>query len=216
MSEIKPQIPCFVVTSPILRLMHSECCCSFYILHPILKLPDRGQIVFSSTGEGAHGGLLGEYTYDSVNNRYVQSNSEISHEEYEPKYLFRNEEHEDWLIGSEHDEEGWLWNRNPSQEVPESDWEIFDGEEWNVDPDLKVSKGALKPELESLALDLSYKLTPKMWNGHPIYQNGDGSVLHMASDGYWSVSDRLGEHSIRGLPGRLCPSESDTWEYWDG
>ena len=184
--------------------------------------------MLSSTGDGAYGGLLGEYTYDSVNNRYVQSNSEISHEEYEPKYLFRNEEHGDWLIGSEDDEEGWLWNGNPSHEVPESNWQVFDGEEWNVDPDLKVSKGALKPcsgirifglgpvvqeQVDYLGV---YKLTPKMWNGHPIYQNGDGSVLHMASDGYWSVSDRLGEHSIRGLPGRLCPSESDTWEYWDG
>ena len=186
------------------------------------------KIVFSSTGEGVHGGLLGEYTYDSENNRYVQSNSEISHEEYEPKYLSRNNEHEDWFVGTEDGEAGWLWNGNPSQEVPEADWEVLDGEEWNVDPDLKVSKGALKPcsgirifglgpvvqeQVNHLGI---YKLTPRLWNGHPIYQNGDGSFLHMGSDGYWSVSDRLGEHSIRGLPGRLCPSESNTWEYWDG
>ena len=38
----------------------------------------------------------------------------------------------------------------------------------------------------------------------------------MASDGYWSVADKLGNYGIRGLPGRLCPSESNLWEYWDG
>jgi len=188
------------------------------------------KIVISSTGEAAdfQGGVLGEYKYDSQNNHYVQSNSEINHENYQPNYLFRNDDYEDWMVGPVSGEELFLWNGNPSQELPESDWEVFNGVKWVVDPDLKVTKGALKPCAGVKIYGLgpvvqkqgnylgTYQLTPKMWNGHPVYKNNDVGLLHMGSDGYWSVSDRLGDHSIRGKPGRLCPSEINQWEYWNG
>ena len=98
--------------------------------------------------------------------------------------------------------DGWLWNGSPSLEIPQSDWEAFDGFNWSHDSELKVTKGELIP--------------CGMWNGHPVYKNNEGGLLHMASDGYWSVADKLGNYGIRGLPGRLCPSESNLWEYWDG
>ena len=124
---------------------------------------------------------------------------------------------------------GLLWNGNSGLSVPEdSKWEVFDGEEWSVDPDLKIIEGALKPCAGAtiygagpVAHELgeylgTYKVTNKRWNGHPVYKSKNGFLLHMSSDGYWSASDRLGDHSIRGLPGRLCPSDSDEWEFRDG
>ena len=58
-------------------------------------------IVVDSTGTAAdwQGGILGEYIYDSTNGHYVQANTENKHENYEPKYLYRNEDYEEWLIG---------------------------------------------------------------------------------------------------------------------
>merc|ERR1712098_160833 len=183
------------------------------------------KIVLSSEGEAANvqGGVLGEYKYDSQKNHYVQSNSEIFHEQYEPKYLYRDDEYEDWVV------DGLLWNANKGNKVPNDySWEVFDGEEWIVDPDLIVITGALRackgatlygagPVAQNQGNYLGeYKVTNKKWNGHPVYKSNNGGLLHMSSDGYWTASDRLGQHNIRGLPGRLCPSESNKWEYWDG
>ena len=55
-----------------------------------------------------------------------------------------------------------------------------------------------------------------MGNGHPVFKKNEGGLLHMSSDGYWSVAEKLGNYGIRGLPGRLCPRESNQWEFWDG
>ena len=159
----------------------------------------------------------------------MQSNSETHHEDYEPKYIFRNAEDEDWLAGPvSGGQDGWLWNGNPSSDLPEAEWEVFDGLSWSDDSKLKITKGELTP-CQGVQIFGSgivteqhrhrfgiYNLTPKMWNGHPVYKNNEGGLLHMASDGYWSVADKLGNYGIRGLPGRLCPSESNLWEYWDG
>ena len=193
------------------------------------------EIVLSSTGEAAdvQGGILGEYQYDRQKGHYVQSNSEIYHEKYQPKYIYRNNDYEEWHGGpiSGDDDNLWLWNANKGLKVPDdSKWDVLDMETdtWSVDPDLKVTEGSLKPckgaiiyGTEGVAREQgdflgTYKVTNKRWNGHPVYKSNNGRLLHMSSDGYWSASDRLGEHSIRGKPGRLCPSESDEWEFWDG
>merc|ERR1719378_173736 len=56
------------------------------------KCPCTEKIVVSSDGAAAvfQGGVLGQYQYDSEKDHYVQSNSETHHEDYEPKYIFRN------------------------------------------------------------------------------------------------------------------------------
>ena len=55
--------------------------------------------------------------------------------------------------------DGWLWNGSPSLEIPQSDWEVFDGFNWSHDSELKVTKGELIP--------------CGMWNGHPVYKNNE-------------------------------------------
>ena len=42
-------------------------------------------------------------------------------------------------------QDGWLWNGNPSEDLPESNWELYDGATWTQDSDLKVTKGELTP-----------------------------------------------------------------------
>ena len=90
-------------------------------------------------------------------------------------------------------QDGWLWNGNASEELPESNW------------DLKVTKGELIPcpgvqiygfgpvtEDQRNRLGI-YNLTPKMWNGHPVYKNNNGGLLHMAIN--WSVAEKQGNYA---------------------
>ena len=92
------------------------------------------------------GGVLGQHEYDSQKDHFFQSNSEIHHEDYEPTYIFWNEENEDWIGGPVAGSvDGWLWNISPSLEIPESDWEVADGLVWSLNSDLKLTKGELKP-----------------------------------------------------------------------
>ena len=122
----------------------------------------------------------------------------------------------------------WLVNANPSQTIPDdSNWEVYDGENYIVDPYLKVTKGGLTPcpgvkiyglgpvvevETEGYPLLDIYEVIPAMWNGHSMYKGRKNNlVLIMNDDGNWVV-DGAG---IKGHPGRLCPSESNEWVYWD-
>ena len=62
----------------------------------------------------------------------------------------------------------------------------------------------------------TYKLTPKMWNGHPVYKSNDGNLLFMGTFAQWIVNDDdFEEWKILGLPGTLCPTETTKWEYWN-
>jgi len=191
------------------------------------------KIVISSTGVTAnvHGNILGEYTYDSQKGHYVQSFFEggVAHLDLERKYLYRNDDYDEWQLGPvSGGDDVWLVNANPSQTIPDdSNWEVYDGENYIVDPDLKVTKGGLTPcpgvkiyglgpvvevETEGDSLLDIYEVIPAMWNGHSMYKGRKNNlVLIMNDDGIWQV-DGAG---IKGLPGRLCPSESNEWVYWD-
>ena len=100
----------------------------------------------------------------------------------------------------------------------------YDGENWIVDPDLKVTKGGLTPcpgvkiygigpviEAKSIRgdplLDINEERTAT-WNGHPMYKGRNNKVvLVMNNEGNWEVA--VDGAQIKGLPGRLCPSESN-------
>ena len=97
-----------------------------------------------------HGNILGEYNYDSKTGHYIQAFYENHHSEnpnVEKKYLYINEDYGEWQLGPvPGGEEAWLINGNPSQNIPDdSNWEVFDGENWIVDTDLKVTIGGLTP-----------------------------------------------------------------------
>ena len=202
------------------------------------------KIVLSSTGGTANhlqSQYLGEYTYDSRKGYYVQSNSEINNELYQPRYiyLYRDSEKEFWIAGHEPgSSQGGLLNGHgiPSPTVPtNSNWQFWDGNigEWVADPKLKVTKGALAPcpgvkiygsgpvvEEWGSYLGISkasylgiFKLTDRMWNGLPVYKNNNGELLHHGTDGSWKVGKPLTWHGIRGFPAGLCPSEATKWTY---
>ena len=182
-----------------------------------------------------HGNILGEYNYDSQKGHYIQAFFENHHSEnpnVEKKYLYINEDYGEWQLGPvPGGEEAWLINGNPSQNIPDdSNWEVFDGENWIVDTDLKVTIGGLTPcpgvkiyglgpvvevggELLGIFRPLSSSPPFIMWNGHPIYESKSGKTLVMDNDGKWIID---GTNAIlMGSPGRLCPSESNEWVYLD-
>ena len=93
-------------------------------------------------------------------------------------------------------------------------WEVFEGETWIHDSELKLTKGELAPcpgvnifgsgtvMEESVCkspLMGTFLNTPKMWNGYPVYKNNEGYLLHMVNDGL-ATANKLGFYSIRGLP----------------
>ena len=52
-----------------------------------------------------------------------------------------------------------------------------------------------------------YEERTETWNGHPIYKGRNNKVvLVMNNEGNWEVA--VDGAQIKGLPGRLCPSES--------
>ena len=184
--------------------------------------------MLSSLGIAAdlQGQVLGEYTYDSQKDHYVQSTSnDVS--DTEPKYLYQHPDYNDeWQVGPVSGGfEAWLYNESPSLTVPDdSNWLVFNGENYIVDPDLKVTNGALKPcpgvkifglgpvaKEHGHLLDV-YKKSDKMFNGHPVYESSEGVQLFMGNNGNWHA----GEETIQGKSARLCPSESNEWEYWNG
>ena len=145
--------------------------------------------------------------------------------------MYRSDDDGDWRVKTTDYPVSFLfWNENPSLTVPDdSNLKYGDPnfQRFFVDPQLKVTKGALKPcpgvkiyglgpvvKKQNTKLGI-FKVKEKMFNGHPLYQNNNGEVLHMANDGYWTVGP-LGEYGIRGLPGSLCPNEATKWEYYDG
>ena len=90
--------------------------------------------MISSNGVTAnvHGNILGEYTYDSQKDHYVQSFFEggVAHLDLERKYLYRNDDYDEWQLGPvSGGDDVWLVNANPSKTIPDdSNWEVYDGE----------------------------------------------------------------------------------------
>jgi len=143
--------------------------------------------------------------------------------------LNRNES--GWMISDiPWDTEGYLKKYLNSSSVPKSNWRVWNFHQWVIDPTLEVSEGAFifgsGPVLQQ-QVDLSkqfdkfkygfgtFKLTQKMFNGHPVYENTAGAKLFMQNV-YWTISTYIGHKGIEGYPARLCPSESTIWEYFAG
>ena len=87
-----------------------------------------------------------------------------------------------------------LVNDDPSQIIPKSNWKVHGLKvEWTVEEtrrieeSIRITEGALTPCPSGVKIyglgDVvkyqgrylgTYKLTPKMWNGHPVYKSNDG------------------------------------------
>ena len=129
-----------------------------------------------------------------------------------------------------------LVNDDPSQIIPKSNWKVHGLKvEWTVEEtrrieeSIRITEGALTPCPSGVKIyglgDVvkyqgrylgTYKLTPTMWNGHPVYKSNDGNLLFMGTFAQWIVNDDdFEEWKILGLPGTLCPTETTKWEYWN-
>ena len=159
--------------------------------------------------------------------------TEKEHGRYKPHYLYQTS-NMNWWIGDEYGkEDGLLKNEmnttgGPS-DVPLSNWLVKDVDTWEIDPTIKITSGPLNPSCKTIKIEVAgpaaelhstrtgvYHLSKRWFNGHPIYQQDHGQLLHkMNYNQFWGVAVQLDYYGIRGSPGYLCPSKITKWEYWD-
>ena len=190
-------------------------------------------VVLSSEGLAAEyrSKWLGVYNYDFKERAYKQANTETDIEQYEPKYIHKCSGDGEWYVSNAENKKsgcrGYLWNGEKSETIPLNGWKIWFNDQWSSDATLEVSTKvpvpcddikiyafgpAAKLRLERLG---KFELTKKMWNGHQVYENEEGTFLHIVDDNGWGVSSDLGFYGIRSLQGYQCPSSSKEWQYWD-
>ena len=190
-------------------------------------------VVLSSEGLAAEyrSKWLGVYNYDFKERAYKQASTETDNELYEPKYIHKCSGDGEWYVSNAENKKsgcrGYLWNGEKSETIPLNGWKIWFNDKWSSDATLEVSTEvpvpcddikiyafgqAAKLRLERLG---KFELTKKMWNGHQVYENEEGTFLHIVDDNGWGVSSDLGFYGIRSLQGYQCPSSSKEWQYWD-
>ena len=162
----------------------------------------------------------------------MQLSTEKDHENYKPHYLYQTSKMQWWIGDESGKEDGSLKNEEKTggpQDVPLSNWLVKDGDSWEIDSTIKITREPLTPcktikiEATGTAAEKQetrlgdYHFSNRWYNGHPIYQQENGQLLYnMNYDNMWGVSKTFGYYGIRGSPVYLCPSNSSKWEYFAG
>ena len=168
-------------------------------------------------------------------------NTEKEDKKYEPYYLYQTA-NKQWWIGDQYGmEDGLLKNEMKTtggpEDLPLSEWRVKSVKKantWEIDPTIKITSGPLTPSCKTIKIEATgpaaeehpvrlgeFHLSNRWFNGHPIYQNDNGQLLHNMNwhgmvKQWWGIADTLGYSGIRGWPAYLCPSKINKWEYYDG
>lgn len=197
-----------------------------------------GSIVISSEGSAAekYGSRLGQYQFDKLRKVFVQLSTEKENEKYNPHYLYQTTNMQWWIGDESGKENGLLKNEEKTggpEDVPLSNWLVKDGDSWEIDHTIKITREPLTPACKTIKIEATgtaaeeqlmrlgdYQLSNRWYNGHPVYQHDNGQLLYTLNNkakniaDFWGVSKTLGWYGIRGSPIYLCPSKSTKWEYW--
>ena len=144
------------------------------------------------------------YYYDLARKCWVQVNSETNHENFQSRYVYRDDDGVWWINYDPGEKDGWMKNETKSEEIPTTGWEVNCGSgDWEDDPTLTIRHGPLIPLCDEVTMNVNgpraqewskhvgiYKYSSKWWFGHPVYTNSNGSYLSTSEDG-WNFSEEL-------------------------
>jgi len=180
--------------------------------------------------------VLGQYEYHGDKGYYVQTSTEQSNEEFEARYLYRDEDDKWWVSDTPGERSGWLRNTGSSQTPPINThtWQYFDPTKktWQENQDVFVTDD-FSPMLSEFSVLLSVVAYPEKWKvlgkylgsfiktqrwwlGRPVYANEEGRLLYHGGDEYgWVIGDRIGTRVVlRGSDLRAYSTFG--WEYYTG
>ena len=110
-------------------------------------------------------------------------------------------------------------------------WQYYDGDSWQVDGTLTVSRGPLPPLPRLFTVTATgaeaetrphcchgvFTRTKRWWLGRPVYTNTQGELLyHGPGDCGWTIGDTLDRSALRGSRARDSPVTEDSWRYYTG
>ena len=205
---------------------------------------NRKTIVFTSTSTAAQrsGSILGQYSFDPEEGCYMQTTTEPKSHAIRHYFLFLHDKKE-WFVSETKVKNAfsveWLRSSSPSEEPPMDKWEFRTHlppiNKWSPDPSLKITRGPMTSLCCTLKVDLfhaaaekypdlqgEFTRTNRWLYGRPVFQNSHGRLLfqhndHSATgnDG-WAIGWEIGKAYLRGLMARHCPSQENSWSYWNG
>ena len=182
-------------------------------------------MVISSKAAKGVGHALGQFEYHEDKGYYVQTSTEYSNEGNEGIYLYPDKDDWWWVSPIPGAEKGWLRYPSPSKILPNRGWQYFDGESWQDDLTLTVTRGPLPPlprqfkvtakggTAEDCPICLGvFTRTERWWLGRPVYVNTEEVFLyHGSGDDGWVIGGPFNRGVLKGSRARHSPATEDSW-----
>ena len=189
-----------------------------------IRIPNFIVITSNGIGVEKQGASLGVYIFNSTLDYYIQTNTEQTRTS---RYLYKNINGA-WTVGR-NPGTTWFWNKQTSETVPTSGWEVADNNNagWQADPNLTITAGPLTDICKNVTISASgsaklqpsksrlgvFTRTEKWYNSRPVYINNFGNHLYVTDDGFWSIGQVIGVYVLRSTGAPLHVVDATNWVY---